>query len=103
MDCNGSRYSTYSHLNDFPTKYKIDVGRYFVRFNSIGFGYNIWKKNLTPASDEYDMHALERFSLFMNCFHPSRPAICPDSTYYQELVDYFCSSSFSAFLQTNSL
>ena len=103
MAPNGSRHSTYSHLNDFPTKYKIDVGRYFVHFSAVGSGYNIWKNNASSGSPEYDKYALDRFSLFMSCFYPGFPSICSDSTQYNELIDYFRSStSFTSFFDFDS-
>lgn len=102
-DSNGSRFSTYSHLNDFPTQYKIDVGKYLVHFSAVGSGYNIWKNNASSGSIEYDRYALDRFSLFMNCFYPEFPKISSDITQYGELISYFrSSSSFARALEMDS-
>ena len=85
----GSRKSNFSSFNDYPTKYKIDVGRYLIHFSAVGSGYNIWKNSASSGSSEYDKYALDRFALFMKCFYPSISFISSDIDQYAGLDSFF--------------
>ena len=85
----GLRTSNFSNLNDMKTKYKMDIGSMLVHFSAVGSGYNIWKNRARSGSSSYDVYALDRFYLFMQCFYPNEDFNSKIKNEYKPLIDYF--------------
>lgn len=90
----GSRESKFSKLNNTKTKFKMDVGKKLVHFSAVGSGYNVWKNKASSGSKNYDEYALDRLSLFMECFYPNIKIRSYKLDQYKELIDYFKKNNF---------